>query len=459
LEIRREHMRAFCLIVILSLLAVIGSVVPASSICLSPAYVGTDPAWPTSGSSATIKCWAFFGDPGQELVRTTCTQTGNTFAIKVYMRDLHAPGTAWVCIVVDDGGSASVGPLAPGHYTVNAEMYYEADRGFPDPADELFASGSGAFDVLPTGSSSTKAVTDFTRFSGDHKVILSWQNPTDPGFTSTMIRYDYNDFPSSTTDGQLLCDRPAAPGSYDTYTHTVGGGAYYYSAFSYTPNACAGVQPTVTPVYACTIPEAKGLQDGQVRALHGGVVSAVFADGFYVQDPDYPWAIKVTGASATVGQKLEVIGAMRGKNGERCLECAQPITIMDPGPVALPLTSVPTRALGGADLNALSPGVAGGRGANNLGMLVCTWGKVTQRDRSLQYFYIDDGSGLLDGTQTEIAMGESEPSVGVRVKADPTGYAKGSYVAVTGISSCFTDGGVLKPQTLARPGGIRLLRP
>ena len=52
-----------------------------------------------------------------------------------------------------------------------------------------------------------------------------------------------------------------------------------------------------------------------------------------------------------------------------------------------------------------------------------------------------------------------EPSVGVRIKADPTGYPTGSYVIVTGISSCFADGADLKRQLLPRTDGIQLLGP
>ena len=81
-------------------------------------------------------------------------------------------------------------------------------------------------------------------------------------------------------------------------------------------------------------------------------------------------------------------------------------------------------------------GVEDGVGLNNIGLLVRVWGKVTQRDTTgLTYFYIDDGSGILDGTQTA-----STDNVGVRVIADPTPYSPGDYVTITGISSCFKDG-------------------
>jgi hypothetical protein len=55
------------------------------------------------------------------------------------------------------------------------------------------------------------------------------------------------------------------------------------------------------------------------------------------------------------------------------------------------------------------------------------------------YFYIDDGSGLKDGTAT----GRVE-NVGVRVAADPATRAEGHYVVVTGVSSCFGSGGLTR---------------
>jgi hypothetical protein len=86
--------------------------------------------------------------------------------------------------------------------------------------------------------------------------------------------------------------------------------------------------------------------------------------------------------------------------------------------------------------------VLGGFGLNNIGLLVRVFGKVTSIGQG--YLYIDDGSNLRDGTGVE--------HIGVCVVCDPTGYKEGDYLSVTGISSCFTPGVVVK-RILARSSG------
>ena len=89
-------------------------------------------------------------------------------------------------------------------------------------------------------------------------------------------------------------------------------------------------------------------------------------------------------------------------------------------------------AVGGSALNQYTPGVEGGVGLNNIGLLVKSWGKVTFVDEGSEFFYIDDGTARLDGsgylgvrvTYSDLAVGNS---------IDPP--AVDSYVTLTCISS------------------------
>jgi hypothetical protein len=115
-------------------------------------------------------------------------------------------------------------------------------------------------------------------------------------------------------------------------------------------------------------------------------------------------------------------------------------------------------ALGGAALNQYTPGVAGGNGANNIGLLIRSYGKVTYVDTINQYFYIDDGSGRTDGTRRS---DNNAVVVGVRVSYG--GLATGvpaitpplanTRVAVTGIiSTCLVPPttGLVQPNVRVR---------
>ena len=95
------------------------------------------------------------------------------------------------------------------------------------------------------------------------------------------------------------------------------------------------------------------------------------------------------------------------------------------------------KALGGTALNQYTPGVTGGLGLNNIGLLVRTFGEVTYvGDSSEGFFYVDDGSHLSDGSAHK----------GVKVYSCALSKpAFGSFAIVARISSC-------EP---AAPGSIR----
>ncbi|HOB74565.1 MAG TPA: PKD domain-containing protein [Phycisphaerae bacterium] len=98
-----------------------------------------------------------------------------------------------------------------------------------------------------------------TRTPGE--AILSWTNPQDSDFARTVIRYRTDAPPSAITDGDLLCERPAAPGSTDSFLHTGldCSRSYYYAAFAldHMGNVSAPVQvskPAASPADFATSP-------------------------------------------------------------------------------------------------------------------------------------------------------------------------------------------------------------
>jgi hypothetical protein len=127
---------------------------------------------------------------------------------------------------------------------------------------------------------------------------------------------------------------------------------------------------------------------------------------------------------------VDVTGLLRtNAAGERYIDSSGSVTPLGSGSVT-PL-GLSNAALGGGDwlydsaTGAGQRGVWGHKGLNNIGLLVKIWGKVTAANRG--WFYVDDGSGVSDGTGNHgvyvDAQGQSLPDVG-------------AYVSVTGISSC-----------------------
>lgn len=162
------------------------------------------------------------------------------------------------------------------------------------------------------------------------------------------------------------------------------------------------------------------------------VVTAGFAEGpnhfFYIEDPDRAAGIRVdigSAANVVVGDRVTVTGTIGVTNGERRIS-ATDVDIVGhtsaPSPLAMDNPTVGGYALDN------TPGITGAIGPYNKGLLVMTWGKVTARDESAGWFYIDDGSHLADGSG----------NIGVKVLAGSSWVPTGNpYVVVTGISSSY----------------------
>ncbi|MHB9036629.1 MAG: glycoside hydrolase domain-containing protein [Armatimonadota bacterium] len=167
--------------------------------------------------------------------------------------------------------------------------------------------------------------------------------------------------------------------------------------------------------------------DGTAVACNG-VVTAALDGFFYIESPDRISGIRVSKANhgLSVGQTVAVSGYVYTlSSGEKYI-AAGSATASGSGTIA-PL-AITNKALGGGSNGVGQPGVLGGTGLNNIGLLVKTTGKILSVQPT--WFKIDDGSG-----------------VDVKVLgAAPVGA---EYVTVTGISSCEESGGVLAREIIA----------
>ena len=84
-----------------------------------------------------------------------------------------------------------------------------------------------------------ETISPVVSFSGEpevDRILLHWTNPSSVSFAGTLIRVSPSHYPATPEEGTLVCDRAAAPGSTDSWTHTglQDNTVYYYSAFAYT---------------------------------------------------------------------------------------------------------------------------------------------------------------------------------------------------------------------------------
>lgn len=300
--------------------------------------------------------------------------------------------------------------------------------------------------LLSTGNISV-ADDGATQSYTDH-INGAWSATTAGG--RSIIRYRWAVSTSPNTSGII-------PGGGWLYTAATSGtrsvsltpGQTYYilaqaqdSASLWTTVGAADGILVQTAIPVSTAAEAKRKSDGQAVVLSGAVVSRIWGGSpwvAYVQDANRASGIRVegTGTAPAAGNRVTVNGVLSSYGPERMLVGTASVTGNPGEPSAL---AGNTRSLGGAgfEYNPGPPvsgqqGVAGGTGTNNIGLLVRIAGGVTRSQQGEDFFYVDDGAALDDGSGLApgvqcIASGLTKPSAG-------------SYVVVTGASGAISIGG------------------
>ncbi len=168
---------------------------------------------------------------------------------------------------------------------------------------------SSAADTVPP-----EPVSGFTAVAGHWTVQLNWANPDDPDFVGTMIRWKTTGYPSSPTDGTLLCNRTTSPGAADNFTHTgaVNGTTYYYAAFAYdsipnySPGEHVSARPFVPPDFD---------RDTDVDLGDFGHLQECFSGDFIPQEePDCINAILDGDGDVDGGELAILLGCLSGKD-------------------------------------------------------------------------------------------------------------------------------------------------
>lgn len=189
-----------------------------------------------------------------------------------------------------------------------------------------------------------------------------------------------------------------------------------------------------------TLGETRSLVNGRFATVNA-TATARFDDRAWLTDFAGVMALGVEappemlpGASVTAAGMLSVLDGMR-------LLTDSEVRVWYTGAAPLPI-HVPQWAMGGSDLNPFIPGITGGAGLYNIGMLARTAGRVTSTGAG--FFYCNDGSNLSG------SGGETGVKVLTNGAASPP---EGSFVAVTGIIETENDSGTIFPVLRTRDAG------
>ncbi len=164
--------------------------------------------------------------------------------------------TVWISAdleaVTDGDGSYLLSPLAVGTYDVHASKTWYETQTISDVTVTENNTTNLDFVLVPLPPD---PVESFTIQGGNQENNLTWTNPASQNFSGTMIRYKTTGFPTGPSDGTLLADIYASPGSESSHTHInlQNGQIYYYAAFAHTWNPAYA-----TGVTASAIPHVPG---------------------------------------------------------------------------------------------------------------------------------------------------------------------------------------------------------
>ena len=186
-------------------------------------------------------------DPGSPTAIVSCDRNSGPLPVTVNFdatRSYDDGSIASYAWDFDNNGTTdAVGPTAQHVFTadgvVAVTLRVTDNQGLTDTKRVYVFAGSPP-------SSAPGAVSAFSASADQGVATLSWTNPADCDLAGVMIRGKGGSYPTSTSDGQLVCDKSATPGAADEYSYNVFDNVQYrYAAFAYD-----GLSHYSAPAYA-----------------------------------------------------------------------------------------------------------------------------------------------------------------------------------------------------------------
>lgn len=218
-----------------------------------------DPRVAIATDRTLLCCWEWWGNGNAEAWYSVRSALGapTTGTLAGTVKDQYGASLSYASIVTTNGGAGGsnasgtfsfASPVGTSNVTASRQFYtphtisgVSVSNGSTTNLDFVL-SGQAPADV------SSLAITP-----GVEKNTLNWTNPGSPQLTATRIVYKTTGFPTSPTDGTVLIEDAAAPGSPRSTVHTglTNGVTYYYRAYTYFQDVsrfyAGGVNGSATP--------------------------------------------------------------------------------------------------------------------------------------------------------------------------------------------------------------------
>ncbi len=248
--------------------------------------------------------------------------------------------------------------------------------------------GPYTFDTQPPTGSIVINNGDATTSSVDVTLTLSSPDATQMAFSNDNVTYTWpEDY--ATTKSWTLTSGDGEKTVYVKFLDAASNEAVYSDTIMLTSAELVAKISDLWPK-----------SNGPGYKLTGKVVTGVVGNAFWIEEADRYAAIKVVwnGTMPVQGHAVNVTGVLDSSSGQRVLSAS---SVTDNG-AATPIKAlgVVEKSAGGAGVNADTPSITNGKGLYNVAMLVRIAGSVSNpntADPNNKYFYLDDGSGLMDG--------------------------------------------------------------
>ncbi len=291
--------------------------------------------------------------------------------------------------------------------------------------------------VGPVGSSGILHVAYGGGFlwvvDGSHCARVRKVNPADGTIAQSFVLSDTNCIRALTYGAGHLWVAGIAGSStvskVDPVTGSIVGNIVFGSGWAIRCMAYDGDAPTPPVV---TISTARQASPGTEISVELAIVTASAGDRGRIESAERSSGIKLIGSPLPPRDWIvNLSGTIEMSDGEKAIRVST-FTEVDPGTVKPLGMTAKSIALYGPDTGVTH--TLGTTGLCTSAMLVGTWGRVT--DRGTGFFYVDDGSGVRDGTG----------SIGLRVLCDGlTPPAVERWVQVIGINTFFLNGSTYLP--------------